>query len=203
MGIGLDTGGINDRAVAAKWMAGEYSLMSDVRFIGGHGTMNADGTGVPVYNATRTGEADPNRKWNSQYWSLWITDGGGGTFKDIWTPSSFARAGIYISDTSTPGRLYGMSIEHHVKNEVQLHNVANWKIYDMQFEEEIAEGPHALPLEIANCHDLTFANLYLYRVIWMVNPFPYGVLITDSYSLDFRGVHCYGAHQVLLRPDHV
>ena len=38
-GIGLSTGFANYRAVACKWMAGEHSYMNDVKFIGGHGTM--------------------------------------------------------------------------------------------------------------------------------------------------------------------
>jgi len=37
-GIGLYANGINPRAIAAKWMAGEHSMMSDGRFLGGHGT---------------------------------------------------------------------------------------------------------------------------------------------------------------------
>ncbi|MES1147228.1 MAG: glycosyl hydrolase family 28-related protein, partial [bacterium] len=39
MGIALDTGGINPRAVAAKWQAGEASYMNDVKFYGGHGSV--------------------------------------------------------------------------------------------------------------------------------------------------------------------
>jgi sugar lactone lactonase YvrE len=190
-GIGLDSGGTNGRVVACKWMAGANSLMNDVKFLGGHGTYLIDGTAVPPYNASRTGDGNPTRQWDSQYWSLWVTNGGGGTFKDIWTASSYAQAGVYVSDTSTPGRLYAISSEHHVRNEVQFRRVSNWKIYDMQMEEERAEGPHALPLEIAGCSNLTFANLYLYRVS-MPNSFPYGVLLSDSTNIDFRGVHVYG-----------
>ena len=83
-----------------------------------------DGTRINPYNDNRTADADPNHIWDSQYWSLWVTDGGGGTFKDIWTPSPYAHAGIYVSDTETPGRIYAMSVEHHVRNEVIVRNVA-------------------------------------------------------------------------------
>jgi hypothetical protein len=38
-GIGLYTARNNYRAVACKWMAGEKSMIDDVKFIGGHGTM--------------------------------------------------------------------------------------------------------------------------------------------------------------------
>jgi Pectate lyase superfamily protein/SMP-30/Gluconolactonase/LRE-like region len=188
-GIGLDTG-MNNRAVAAKWMSGKDSLMNDVRFIGGHGSYTADGSAVPVYNSNRTGPADPRQRWDSQYWSLWITDGGGGTFKDIWTPNTFAQAGVYISDTATEGRIYAMSIEHHVRNELILRNVSNWRIYALQTEEERGESPHALPVEIDGSSDITFANVFLYRVDTDV-PFPHAVKVTRSHNLHFRGVHVY------------
>src|ERR1017187_4417118 len=67
------------------------------------------------------------------------SDGGGGTFKDIWTPNTFAQAGVYISDTATEGRIYALSSEHHVRNEVKLRNVSNWQIYALQMEEERGE----------------------------------------------------------------
>jgi len=188
-GIGLDTG-INSRAVAAKWMAGKDSLMNDVRFLGGHGMYNPDGTRLVVYNNNRTGDPDAARRWDSQYWSLWITDGGGGTFKDIWTPNSFAQAGVYISDTVTEGRIYAMSSEHHVRNEVKLRNVSNWQIYALQMEEERGEGPNCLPVDIDNSKNITFANLYLYRVASNA-PFPYAVKLTSSRDIRFRNVHVY------------
>jgi sugar lactone lactonase YvrE len=190
-GIGLDAGAFNERVVAVKWMASSNSMMSDVRFIGGHGTYNADGSGVAVYNMFRNGNPFRDRPWDSQYWSLWITDGGGGTFKDIWTPNTFAQAGIYVSNTTTPGRLYAMSIEHHVRNEVIIRNVSNWKIYDMQMEEEGAESPNALPLRIENSSNITFANLYLYRVIRMISPYPNAVVINSSRNIEFNGLHVY------------
>ena len=190
-GIGLDAGGINPRAVAAKWTAGANSLMNDVRFIGGHGTFSADGSRVQIYNTNRTADSDPKRRWDSQYPSLWITDGGGGTFKDIWTPSSFAQAGLCISDTTTEGRIYAMSSEHHVRNEVILRNVSNWQIYALQIEEERGEGPNCLPVDIDNCRNITFANLYLYRVMSTYSPFPYAVKIKGSRDLRFRNVHVY------------
>ena len=191
-GIGLNTGGLNDRAVACKWMSGTDSMMNDVRFMGGHGTYTADGSNIPVYNKTRSADGNPDYKWDVQHASLWVTNGGGGTFKDIWTPSPYASAGLLVSDTAASGRIYAMSSEHHVRYEARFHNVSNWKIYALQMEEEFAEGRYALPVEITNCSNLTFANLYLYRVIWMNSPFPYGVLVNDSRNLEFRGVHVYG-----------
>ena len=189
-GIGLDPGGTNGCAVAAKWMAGERSMMNDVRFMGGHGMFEPDGTRVQPYNDNRTADANPDHVWDSQYWSLWIT-GGGGTFKDIWTPSPTAHAGIYVSDTATPGRIYAMSVEHHVRNEVIFRNVANWRVFALQLEEESGEGPSALPVELDRCRNLAFANLYLYRVTRMVGPSPCGVRMTGCRDITFRGVHVY------------
>jgi hypothetical protein len=189
-GLGLDTGGVNNRAVALKWRAGGHSLVNDVRFLGGHGTYGPDGRYLTIYNENHTADPDPQRKWDSQYPSLWVTDGGGGTFKDIWTPSPFAAAGLYVSDTATPGRVYALSSEHHVRNEVKLRNVSNWEIYALQTEEERGESPHALPLEIENCRNVTVANFFIYRVDTAV-PFPTGIRISRSHDLNFRGVHVY------------
>lgn len=191
-GIGLDPGAININAVAAKWMAGADSYMNDVKFMGGHGTYDAEGNYLNIYNNNRTADADLNRKWDNQYSSLWVTNGGGGTFKDIWTASPFSHAGIYVSNTTTAGRIYCSSIEHHVRNEVIIRNTSNWKFYNFQFEEESGEGWNALPLLIENSSNLQFANVYLYRVIRQVSSYPYGVVINNSKNLDFRGIHVYG-----------
>ena len=195
-GIGLYTNGINPRAVAAKWMAGPHSMMNDVRFLGGHGTNRADGTRDNPYNNTHSADPDTRRRWDAQYPSLWVTGGGGGTFLDIWTPSTFAQAGMLISNTSTEGRVYGLSSEHHVRNEVQVHNAANWKIYALQTEEERGEGGFALPLEITDSSNITVANLFMYRVISSYQPFPWGVTVARSKNIRFRNLHCWSNSKV-------
>ncbi|MCX6543224.1 MAG: glycosyl hydrolase family 28-related protein [Acidobacteria bacterium] len=196
IGVGVYTNGINPRAVGVKWMAGKHSMMNDVRLLGGHGTNNLDGTRATPYNNNRTADADPNRRWDGQYPSLWVTDGGGGTFFDVWTPSSFASAGLLISDTTTEGRIYQMSSEHHVRYEIQVRNAANWRIYALQTEEERGEGGLALPLEIDNSRNITFANLHLYKVISSYQPFPWAVKVTDSKNIGFRNVHSYSNSKV-------
>lgn len=188
-GIGLSTEGINGRAVGALWMAGADSLMDDVRFLGGHGTNAADGTRSNPYNNTHTADPDINRRWDAQYPSLWITNGGGGTFADIWTPSTFAQAGLYISNTTTPGRIYELSSEHHVRTEVKLDRVENWEIAALQTEEERGEGPFALPLEIARSRNITIANYHGYRVVSSYQPFPYAIKVSESQEIHFRNVH--------------
>jgi sugar lactone lactonase YvrE len=196
IGLGLYTNGVNPRAVAARWMAGADSMMNDVRFLGGHGTNNLDGTRANPYNNTRTADPDPARRWDSQYPSLWVTDGGGGTFFDVWTPSSFAQAGMLISDTATEGRIYSMSSEHHVRYEVQLRNVSNWRIYALQTEEERGESGFALPLEIDGSSDITVANLHLYRVISSYQPFAYAIKVSNSTNIRFRNIHSYSNSKV-------
>ena len=196
IGIGLYTNGINPRAVAAKWMAGAESLMNDVRFLGGHGTSAIDGHRENPYNNTHTADPDLNRRWDGQYPSLWVTDGGGGTFFDIWTPSTFAQAGMLVSDTSTEGRIYEMSSEHHVRSEIVMRHVSNWRVYALQTEEERGEGGSALPLEVDDSSNITFANFHIYRVISMFQPFPYAVKVTRSKDIRFRNLHCYSNSKV-------
>ena len=192
VGLGLDSAANNTRAVALKWMAGKDSLVDDVRFLGGHGTVYPNGQRVGVYNSDNSGDADPNRHWDSESYSLWVTDGGGGTFANIWTPSPYAAAGICVSDTSTEGRIYGLSSEHHVRNEMIFRNASNWRLYACQMEEERAEGPNCQPVYISDCTNLSFANLYLYRVISTYAPFPSGVIVDGlSRDLRFRNVHVY------------
>ena len=89
-----------------------------------------------------------------------------------------------------------MSSEHHVRYEVQLRNVANWRLYALQTEEERGEGGFALPLEIDASRDITIANFHLYRVISSYQPFPHAVKVTGSSNVRFRNVHCYSNSKV-------
>lgn len=150
IGIGLYTSGNNPRAVAALWKSGASSMMNDVRFLGGHGTPRPDGSRENPYNSNHTADPNPSRHWDRQYPSLWVTDGGGGAFLDIWTPSTFAQAGMLVSGTETDGRVYQMSSEHHVRHEVQIRNAAHWRFYALQTEAERGESGFDLPLEIAS-----------------------------------------------------
>lgn len=190
-GIGIYANGANPRATALKWMAGEHSLVNDVRFLGGHGTAQLSGAREEIYNSNHTADPNPLRRWDSQYPSLWITDGGGGTFMDIWSPSPYAQCGVMISRTSTPGRMYEISVEHHVRNEVKLEDVSNWEIYALQLEEERGESGACQPLQLTRCHGVLFANLFIYRVISSCQPFPGAVDVSDSRGIQFRNFHCW------------
>ena len=188
-GLGIDTASRNPRAVGCKWMASANSYMNDVKFVGGHGQITQQQENVPVYNPSRTADVDPDRPWDSQYWSLWITENGGGAFKDVWTANTYAEAGFFISETETPGVMYQVSIEHHVRHEVLMRNVANWQFLCMQTEEEVAEGPYCQPYELTNCRNLLFANFYSFRVIWVDNPYPSVVRAWNCQNLEFLNCH--------------
>ncbi len=108
---------------------------------------------------------------------------GGGTFANIWTPSTFAQAGMLISNTTTEGRVYELSSEHHVRNEVKLNHVSNWKIYALQTEEERGEGPFCLPLSIESSSNITVANYHSYRVVSSYQPFLNAIHIADSHDI--------------------
>ena len=182
-GLGVSTGGVNPRAVGVLWRAGESSLIDDVRFLGGHGS------GANPYNNNQTADPDLRRRWDGQYPSLWVTDGGGGTFANIWTPSTFAQSGMYVSDTKTPGHVYEISAEHHVRTEIKLERVENWEFLAPQTEEESGESAEALSLEIANSKNITVANYHAYRVTRTRAPHPAAIRLYNSSRIRFRNVH--------------
>ncbi len=182
-GIGVFAGGINPRAVAILWKAGGQSLIDDVRFLGGHGS------GGNPYNNNHTADADLHKRWDGQYPSLWVADGGGGTFADIWTPNTFAQSGFLVSNTKTPGHVYELSNEHHVRTEIKFDHVQNWDINAPQTEEEAGESPEALSIEMDDCRHLTIANYHGYRVTRSRAPFSVAVRLYRSSDIHFRNVH--------------
>lgn len=200
-GIGISTGAYNNRAVGLKWMANENSFVNDVKFVGGHGAMrnplnssqrnrwNSRGAisspSNPIY------EEGMDEAWDNQYWSLWITNNGGGTFKDIWTANSYATNGLLVSNTSTPGRIFAMSLEHHIRNEARFHNVSNWRMYAFQFEEEHVEGIEAISIDISSSDNLFFGNLWMYRTIRVQTPKRFGMRIWDSKNIEVRNLRNY------------
>jgi len=205
-GIGLNTGGYNYRAVGCKWMAGERSLMNDIKFVGGHGTMRkpVPEEGGNSFSGNRSRytrqisspqnpvyERGKDEAWDNQYWSIWVTNNGGGTLKDIWTANTYAANGLYVSNTKTPGRIYAMSMEHHVRNEARFANVSNWRMYAFQFEEEGVEGKDCMMVDISNSSDLMFANQWMYRTIRVSTPQPVGVRVSRSSNIEFRNLHNY------------
>ncbi|HTN36169.1 MAG TPA: glycosyl hydrolase family 28-related protein [Arachidicoccus sp.] len=190
-GIGISTGKKNSSAVACKWTAGATSYINDVKFVGGHGGLRSDLYKDIYKNGSSSRRTDESSLWDRQYWSLWVTAGGGGTFKNIWSASTFASAGVYIAQTATPGRIYALSVEHHVRSEVRFNQVSGWKIYALQTEEESRESTDCQPLTLDNCTDLMFANLYMFRVIRVNRPYPYAIVNAGSRNVSFLNLHNY------------
>lgn len=199
-GIGISTGGYNYRAVGLKWMADEQSLVNDVKFVGGHGTMYPPSESNSEYRRRELTISSPknpvyieghDEAWDNQYWSLWITENGGGSFKDIWTANSYATNGMLVSNTSTPGRIYAMSLEHHIRNETRFHNVSNWKMYAFQFEEEYNEGIEAISMDITDSENLFFANLWMYRTIRVQQPKRFGIRLWNTKNIEIRNLRNY------------
>lgn len=203
-GIGIFTGAYNYRAVGCKWLSNEKSMINDVKFVGGHGTMFKPKKGEPYvqrpyrYPEKKIStpqnpvyEIGKDMAWDNQYWSLWITDGGGGYFKDIWSADTYATNALYVSNTATKGRIFAMSMEHHVRNEARFYKVQNWDIYAFQFEEEGREGKDCLMMQIQDCKNLLFANVWMYRVIRANTPKKYGVKVSNSENIRFRNFHNY------------
>jgi hypothetical protein len=206
-GIGISTGAYNNRAVALKWMTSTSSMVNDVKIVGGHGSMPKPGQ-APHRRPRNDGISSPDepvyesgmdKAWDNQYWSIWVTNGGGGILKDIWTANTYASCGLYISNTATPGRVYAMSLEHHVRQEARLNKAANWKFYAFQFEEEGKEGKNAQTLDVNDCKDLMFANFWMYRTIRVNTPRPWGVKVSNSRNIDFRNMRSWT--QVLPLPE--
>ncbi len=176
-GIGLYTGVTNPRATALLWKAGANSLIDDVKIQGGSGTPRDQRSGAPV------GRVD------GQYPSIWITDGGGGTFANVWTPDEIAHAGFRVSNTKTPGHVYELSNEHHFRNEIVLDGVENWEFLAPQTEEEVRDSADAISLDVRNSRNILFANYHAYRVTRNVHPNATAVRLQNSSDIRFRNLH--------------
>jgi len=189
-GIGISAGVSNPRAAGIVWMAGENSLLDDVSFFPGHTAYIA---------ALSPGRAAPapqprgsrDKYFDTEYPDLWVKDGGGGVFRGLWTHGSFSKAGLRVENTSTPGRVYQLSCEHHIHTETQFIHARNWNIYAMQTEEENPAGADAIAAEIESSQNLTFANTYMYRVSRNVLPKQYAVTLHNSNEIEFNNVKVF------------
>ena len=164
-GLGVAPQNTNAGVIAVKWMAGTGSYIDDVQISSGR---------------TKTG--------HEQLYGLWVTDGGAGTFKNIWSPNESATNGLYISDTSVPGIMYQISVEHHLKVEIVLKNVQNWTFHTIQTE-EVSGDEKTASLEMEGCQNLKFVTYYMYHNSGTNLPFPYGIRVVNSSNILFRGLH--------------
>jgi hypothetical protein len=161
-GIGVEPN-YNKGAIAVKWTAGRNSYLDD--FYMPYTEQNV----TPA-----TGE----------YLGLWVTDDGGGTFKNMWNPNRLAPDGFRVTGTSTEGRVYLASVEHHLGPEVTMKDAANWTWYDLQTETKIGEG---IAYDVDACKNISFVNLFIYRM--PTTPSPYAIRMRHSGNIVFRGVH--------------
>jgi len=176
-GFGVYTGVTNPRVTGVLWKAGANSMINDVKFQGGGGTPR------------EFSERVPNAKIDGQNPSIWVTDNGGGTFANIWMPHPYNWAGLYVTDTKTPGHVYELSNEHHFRNEIVLDGVENWEFLAPQTEEEVRDSGDANSLDIRNSRNLLFANYHAYRVTRMPKVAPTAVRIQNSTDIRFRNLH--------------
>lgn len=149
------------------WMAGPDSLMDDVSFGGSRGGGNGN---------------NPD---------IWVTDGGGGIFRGDWPHGTSSSAGLVIENTTTKGKIYQMSVEHHYEVELVLNNVENWEFYALQTEEENPAGHTANAMHMENCKNILFANTYMYRVSRSIWPTTYGMIIRDSDQIRFENMKVF------------
>jgi hypothetical protein len=177
-GFGVATGNANPRAAGVDWRGGEHSMIEDVEFIRWH-------------NNGRFPRTAAKPELDAQYPSLWVHDGGGGVFRDIWSHSGMAKAGLLVQNTDTPGTIYQLSNEHHMKREVRFDHVSNWTVYDLQTEEENPEGAEAFSLDLDTSRNLLFVNTYMYRVSRNIMPQLYAALGKDDGNVVFANVKVF------------
>jgi hypothetical protein len=100
-----------------------------------------------------------------------------------------ARAGWRVDGTDTGGIAYQISCEHHPKKEVQFTRAAHWVVYALQTEEESPDGTEATAVELEDAHDITFANLFAYRVSRNVLPKIAAVVSRNSGPVRLENMH--------------
>ena len=98
--------------------------------------------------------------------------------------------GLRVEDTSTPGKIYQLSNEHHGRVEVVFRNVQNWEIHCLQTEEE-SGNQSTYSLDIQDCQNLLFANTYMYRVSRTANPKTYATQVRNSDNIVFDNMHIF------------
>ena len=179
--------GLGFSAVAGNpnilWQSGEKSFLDDIAFSGGFGGGfgRGFGRGGGTPGAGAGGEPAPY---------LLVTNGGGGVIRNVWVEGGGLPTGLRVENTSTPGRIYQLSNEHHNRVEVVFRNSQNWEVNCLQTEEE-SGNQNTYALDIQDCRNLLFANTYMYRVSRTTLPKTYAVLVTNSDDIVFDNVHIF------------
>lgn len=194
--IAITTGSSNPRAAGVIWMAGRNSLLDDVSFPGqrffGSGFRGFGGPRRPnAASPTGMPAGRPGFAFSPAAADLLITNGGGGIFRNDWAHGTNARIGLRVENTGTPGTIYQMSVEHHMRVESEFHDVRGWNIYAFQTEEENPAGANAYALDIEDSKDLLFANTFMYRVSRNVLPKTYAIVTRRSDDIAFENVKVF------------
>ena len=166
------------------WMAGEQSLLDDVQFHGGGGTLSAAETAIGVLSGQRPAAAARLSRGplGAQYPSIWVTQRRRRHVRQhLDRRTRYAQAGFYVSDTTTPGHVYELSAEHHLFNEIKLDRVENWDFNAPQTEEEVGDEPGGrVARDQRDSKNITIANYHGYRVTRSHAPFPAAVRVYNS-----------------------
>lgn len=198
--LGINCGVRNPRAAGVVWMAGPHAMMDDVSFpvgttFGGRGRGAGGSDAASTNSETNAPPASSRGRvpnyGDTQAGDLIVRDGGGGIFRGCWAHDTDGKAGLRVENTSTPGRIYQMSVEHHLRIETQFHNARNWQIYALQTEEENPAGAAANAMEIEDSRDLLFANTYMYRVSRNVLPKEFAAIVRRSDNIAFQNVKVF------------
>jgi hypothetical protein len=96
-----------------------------------------------------------------------------------------------VENTTTPAVVYQMSCEHHMHHETQFHHASNWTIYALQTEEENPAGADSFAVDLQDAHNITFANLFTYRVSRNVKPKLNAVESSSSTGIRFENMHTF------------
>lgn len=166
-GLGFSGGGQSPNIL---WMSGEKSAMDDIAFGGGGGGRGGAGGQAPTY--------------------LLVTNGGGGIIRNVWVEGGGLATGLRVEDTSTPGKIYQLSNEHHNRVEVVFRNVQNWEVHCLQTEEE-AGNQSTYSLDVQDCQNLLFASTYMYRVSRTSQPKACAALVRNSDNITFDNMHIF------------
>lgn len=169
-GIGFNFGN-NPGVIGIKWMAGSQSYINDGLFNGG-GAGSLFGKG--------------------QSYTIWITDGGGGIFKNFWINDKRSKLPFYVSETKTPGTIYEISVEHHKDLEVKFENVENWSVYALQLEEDRG-CEKTLGIYLKDSRNILFANFISHRTTGVWEPYHTCFQIRNSHEISILGCEVRGA----------
>ena len=175
----------NKGAIQLKWKSGANSMVDDVFF-----ETRARGES----EIRRPVETDKQYKSEDILYSIWICEGGGGIFKNIWTANILAQSGLKIENTNTPGSIYQISVEHHKDFEVQIENVKNWKFVNLQTEGDIG-SENSISVDMQNSQHILFANYFAYRVMSMIESHPFAMRIKQCNDVQILGGHIWSYGQ--------